>query len=242
MISQYIVYKEWDLIDTLKIGSKIRCISYNGITTDCIYLGFNFNNTINVIIDDEKITIGLSNIKEIRVIEGDEEMSKKEQLLNELEQIKKEFNEKIENVQKQIEKESVKNKWWIPKQGEQYWYIDSIYGTVFSRINMFEGMDNDIINNLNYYKTREQAERQAFEELLHRKLKKFMVENNSKVDWSNDDNKFDIWYDYEDKQFNTGCYESARDFAQIYFSSEEIAEKAIEEFKDDLIRYFTSDK
>lgn len=169
-------------------------------------------------------------------------MSKKEQLLNELEQIKKEFNEKIENVQKQIEKESVKNKWWIPKQGEQYWYIDSIYGTVFSRINMFEGMDNDIINNLNYYKTREQAERQAFEELLHRKLKKFMVENNSKVDWSNDDNKFDIWYDYEDKQFNTGCYESARDFAQIYFSSEEIAEKAIEEFKDDLIRYFTSDK
>ncbi len=50
-------------------------------------------------------------------------MSKKEQLLNELEQIKNEFNEKIENIQKQIEQENNKNEWWIPKEGEGYYYI-----------------------------------------------------------------------------------------------------------------------
>ena len=31
-----------------------------------------------------------------------------------------------------------------------------------------------------------------------------------------------------------------KDFGQVYFTSREIAEKALESFKDDLIRYFTS--
>ena len=104
--------------------------------------------------------------------------------------------------------------------------------------------DNARLRNLNYFRTKQEAERVAFEQLLYRKLKKFAFENNEKdIDW-NDDNqlKYDIWYDYQDKKLDTGSYEVARDFGQVFFSSEEIAEKAIKEFKDDLIRYFTSDK
>ena len=35
---------------------------------------------------------------------------------------------------------------------------------------------------------------------------------------------------------------SLKDFGQVYFASEEVTRKAIETFKDDLIRYFTSNK
>ena len=35
---------------------------------------------------------------------------------------------------------------------------------------------------------------------------------------------------------------SLKDFGQVYFTSKEIAEKALETFEDDLIRYFTSNK
>lgn len=243
-MSKYTIYKKGDLIDSIRIGSKMQCIFNNGNIIDCIYMGFNFNDTIKAIIDKSEKIISLHDIKTIKVIKEENKMSKKEQLLNELEQIKKqqkELTEKLEIIQKKVEQEDNKNGWWIPKEGEGYYYICTD-GYVQGALNTGADIDKCKINNINCYETGQQAERVAFEQLLHRKLKKFMVENNSKVDWNNDDNKYDIWYDYEDKQFNTGCYESARDFAQIYFSSEEIAEKAIEEFKDDLVRYFTSDK
>ena len=35
---------------------------------------------------------------------------------------------------------------------------------------------------------------------------------------------------------------SLKNFGQVYFTSKEIAEKALETFKDDLVRYFTSNK
>ena len=180
-----------------------------------------------------------------KVKENDLKMSNKEQLLNELEQIKiqqKELDEKLENIQKKIETKNNKKERWIPKKYDKY-YVPSVEGNISEYSYADDEIDEKIINNLNYYQTKEQAERQAFEQLLHRKLEIFADLNNTEeIDWSNDDSKYNIWYDYQEKHLDTGCYEVARDFGQIFFSSEGIAEKAIEEFKDELLRYFTSDK
>lgn len=182
-------------------------------------------------------------IEYIKILEkGSNNMSKKEQLLNELEQIKKEFKEKIENVQKQIEKEDNKKEWWTPKENEIYWYIH-LDGKVY-----YQGYEDDEFNkqrieNLNYYKTKDKAKRIAFEQLLHRNLEKFAFENNEReIDWNNNSLKYSIAYNYDSKEL---IIDETRDYKYIsetYFISEEVAEKAMREFKDDLIRYFTSDK
>lgn len=167
-----------------------------------------------------------------------EKMSNKEQLLNELKQIKEEFNEKINYIQKQIDKEDSIKKYWTPNNGDKYYFITPDGGvSAYTDIS-----DIRKINSLNCFKTKDQAERVAFEQLLHRKLKKFILEQNNEANWSNDNNKYNIWYDYKKNQLYTGCDNYERYFGQSYFLSREIAEKAIEEFKEDLIRYFTSDR
>ena len=50
-----------------------------------------------------------------------------------------------------------------------------------------------------------------------------------------------INYNKDDGIFTDRVY-NTKDFGQVYFTSKEIAEKALETFKDDLIRYFTSNK
>lgn len=199
--------------------------------------------------------IGRDGIESIRVIgsfsdliniiikkDGVNNMSKKEQLLNELEQIKKEFKEKIENVQKQIEEKDNKKEWWIPKVQDTYYWISGEI-IIEKSINHEYNSDKRIINNLNYYKTREQAERQAFEQLLQRKLNKFAFENNEyDICYKDGKEKWFIYYDYDDNELKTTFTIIYNYIGETHFTSKVIAENAIEEFRDDLIRYFTSDK
>jgi hypothetical protein len=184
----------------------------------------------------------LSDILEIKVIEeNDVKMTEKEQLLNELEQIKNEFKEKIEKVQKQIEQENTKNDWWTPNNGEKYYFIASDGGVSISAYT--DMSDIRKIDFLNCYKIKEQAERQSFEQLLHRKLQKFAFENNEEK-FVNKQYKYSIIYNSLAKD-NIKIEESlycGSSFGQVYFTSKEIAEKAIEEFREDLIHYFTADK
>lgn len=169
-------------------------------------------------------------------------MSNKEYILKEMEDIKtqqKELVTKMELLQKEIEVENNKKEWWTPKTGEEYWFIrpDGI-----SSNSSYRNDHIDRANCLNIYKTKEQAERQSFEELLMRKLKRFVFENNAIVDWSDDYVKYLIIYNHHMKKIQIEYYSKLQCFGQVYFTSQEIAEKAIEEFKEELIRYFTSDK
>jgi hypothetical protein len=235
-------YNEKDIregiIDEIPLNFKIRMKTDYGIFKGKLII----NNKDCIGIDEPKDLGGSyfsrDAIRAIRIIGSDNKMSKKEQLLNELEQIKKEFNEKVENIQKQIEEENNKDKWWIPKEGESYCYIGSD-GYVERVLNRDKNIDKCKINNLNYFETEQQAERQSFEELLHRKLKKFAYENNEEIDW---DNKEQYKYIILCHNNELECFGFLDNFGRVCFSSEEIAKKAIKEFKDDLIRYFLSDK
>lgn len=188
------------------------------------------------IIDGRTLFLG-ENLKLIKR-GNDVKMDKKEQLLSKLEQIKKEFNKKIESVQNQIEehnKKDCKN----PKYGENYYTITETGINQYEWTN--EAFDGRCLDELNCFKTREQAERQAFEQLLHRKLKRFAELNNEEeIDWNNSNQaKYYLFYLKGKFEYN---YDYLGNKGLVYFTSKQVIDKAIAEFKDELIRYFTSDK
>ena len=166
--------------------------------------------------------------------------TKKEELLNKLKQLEEDFNTQVADIKKQIE-ECDKKVFKPIKLGEKYYSILS-NGEINSYGFYNDSVDKEIIDFGNYFKTKEEAERKSFEIKLHRQLELFALENNdTEIDWNNSSKKYVIIYNKGIGLFIDNVY-NAQDFGQVYFISKEIAEKALETFKDDLIRYFTSNK
>ena len=162
----------------------------------------------------------------------------KEELLNELKQLEKDFNTKVADIKKQIE-EYDKKVFKPNKFGEKYYTIFA-NGDIFTYNFFNSGIDKEFINFGNYFKTKEEAERKCFEIRLHRQLELFALENNDReIDWNDSSEKYMINYNKDKGIFIDRVY-TLKIFGQVYFTSKEIAEKALESFKDDLVRYFTS--
>ena len=160
----------------------------------------------------------------------------KEELLNKLKQLEKDFNTKVTDIKKQIE-ECNKKIFEPIKLGEEFYSI-STYGEVDMYEFFNDNIDKELINFGNYFKTKEEAEHKSFEIRLHRQLELFALENNDKeIDWNDSSKKYVINYSKDMGVFIDTAY-SLKDFGQIYFTSKKIAEKALETFKYDLIRYF----
>lgn len=102
------------------------------------------------------------------------------------------------------------------------------------------GYDTKMFNIANYFNNKEYAKYISFKETLMRKLDKFAWEHNEKViDWDDDSSgKFYIIFNHDDNGLiiDWNCSHQSNN---IYFTSREIAEKAIEEFKDNLIKLYT---
>ena len=95
----------------------------------------------------------------------------------------------------------------------------------------------------NYFSTKEKAEEIIFKQTLFRKLQRFSDENGgNEIDRNNEIKmKWGIWYNHEYEELASCPYVYGQAFGQVYFISEEVAEKAIELFRDELIKYFTHD-
>ena len=92
----------------------------------------------------------------------------------------------------------------------------------------------------NYFSTEDKAEEINFKQTLFRKLQRFSDENGgNEINWNDCSKKFCINYDYYNKKIDNFDHVFVKQFGQVYFISEEIAQKAIELFHDDLIKYFT---
>lgn len=103
--------------------------------------------------------------------------------------------------------------------------------------------DDNLYNIANYYSDETIAENNARADTLMRKLRRFAVEHREKeIDWNDDCFKYYFFYDYNLGRFITDSYINCRDYGTIYFDTRDTAEKAIEEFKDELIWYFTEYK
>lgn len=103
---------------------------------------------------------------------------------------------------------------------------------------------DDYYDVANYYSSETVAENNARADKLMRQLRRFSVEHRENGVNLNDINtkKNYICYDYEDNELRISLMFSTRVFGAIYFDSEETAQAAIDEFRDELIWYFTEYK
>ena len=93
---------------------------------------------------------------------------------------------------------------------------------------------------INYFNSKNYAEYIAFKETLMRKLDKFAWENNAKaVTWGDGSTKYYIIFSHIDNELIVRGVSMYMSNNIIYFTSHEIAEKALEEFKEDLIKLYT---
>lgn len=96
----------------------------------------------------------------------------------------------------------------------------------------------------NYYSDKTVAENNARADKLMRQLRRFAIEHRKeKIDWNNHSElKWNIFFDYSEKDFFVNYCLYVKDLFGIYFDSEETAKLAIEIFHDELIWYFTEYK
>lgn len=158
----------------------------------------------------------------------------------------KEFYEKYGDVE--LTEEQVKhvkdlldikeNKKWKPKKREKYYYINGS-GSVDSHT-----FDNDIVDERyisfnNCFKTEEEAKYRVEQIKVYNELKNFADENNEEIDLNNYNvKKYVIECDLEDKEVHYDWYTSIKSIGQIYFSSKELVEQAIEKVGADRIKKY----
>ena len=105
-------------------------------------------------------------------------------------------------------------------------------------------VDDEYYESANYYSDKTVAKNNARADKLMRQLRRFSVEHRENGVNLNDMNtkQYCIYYDYGNNTLGTAFTLCARVFGAIYFDSEETAQAAIDEFRDELMWYFTEYK
>ena len=124
-----------------------------------------------------------------------------------------------------------------------YFYTHSS-GYVETGTEDYYSVDNEYYESANYYSDKPVAENNTRADKLMRQLRRFSVEHRERGVNFNDihTKKFCIYYDYRNNELETDFLFSEKAFGTIYFDSEETANAAIDEFRDELIWYFTEYK
>ena len=124
-----------------------------------------------------------------------------------------------------------------------YFYVNA-KGEVEYGVDLYDYIDDKYYNSANYYSSKDIAENNARADKLVRQLRRFAVEHNECGVNFNDTNakKYYVYYDYKNDELVASFVRRTRDFGAIHFDSEETASAAIDEFRDELIWYFTEYK
>lgn len=125
--------------------------------------------------------------------------------------------------------------------GDKFRYISTNDCRLDDEVNHSE--DNLKYRNANYFSTKEKAKEINFKQTLFRRMQRFSDENGgSEIDWTHEGRRqYFISFDYDKGKFVIDSHLTFRDFGQVYFVSLDVARKALEMFKGDLIKYFTHD-
>ena len=134
-------------------------------------------------------------------------------------------------------KEDTKNPYNQVERGDKY---HSMFGfRIHSNTDSNDEFANKLFNVANYFNNKEYAEYIAFKETLMRRMDRFAWENNARViDWHDSSVKYYIACDIDIKKLIV-YWRTSYKSNDIYFTSKEIAEKALEKFKYDLIKLYT---
>lgn len=145
----------------------------------------------------------------------------------------KEIMEKISELEQQIAelKEAAQKqdepKAWLPEFGENYWYVDDngktyciCYGAGF----LFDPTSCEIGN---CFPTKERAEEVAkkFRMLLKLECYRDMFCPDYVPDWENNQRKYCVFFNTHDHRWDYDLTTYFKDAAQVYFDSEETAQK-----------------
>lgn len=140
----------------------------------------------------------------------------------------------------EAEKEEKENKRWRAEDGHTYWFVDSdgkpMWWHEYSR-----NIDDFYYDTHNYFQTKEEAQKYASVIETERQLKKFADEHNGEIDWDNSNEyKYSLFYNCITNGIAIANVSALRDARVIYFSSEEIAERAIDTIgKEKIKEYLT---
>ena len=133
-----------------------------------------------------------------------------------------------------------KKKYWTPKEKEKYFYIEDCMGVSDDR-NVQAPIDYCRFNIGNFFKTKIEAEHILEKLKVIHELQKFAYENNEgEIDWKNKTQyKYYLVYDTEDEELYVDyAVYCKREPFNIYFTSSEIAKKAIEVVGEDRIKKY----
>ena len=125
-------------------------------------------------------------------------------------------------------------------ESDIYFYANS-RGYVETCTEDYYSVDNEFYESANYYSDKTVAENNARADKLMRHLRRFAVEHREDGVNLNDINtaKFYIYYDYRGYKLESASTFSSEVFGTIHFDSKEAIQAAIDEFRDELVWYFT---
>ena len=131
----------------------------------------------------------------------------------------------------------MKNPYKRVERGDKY---HSMFGfRIHSNTDNNDEFANKLFSTANYFNNKAYAEYIAFKETLMRKLDKFAWEHNETViNWNDCSPNYYIAFDNGNNELIITCCMTYQ-ANNIYFTSREIAEQALEKFKDDLIKLYT---
>lgn len=145
----------------------------------------------------------------------------------------------IELLEMEFEEvKKTKNPYFRVRSSKKYYFVGSCGGRE-TTTDYNHGIDHKLFNVANYFNNKEYAEYMAFKETLMRRIDRFAWEHNAKViDWNDSTTKYYIAFSntHNELIIDWSCSHQANN---IYFTSKEIAEKALKEFKDNLIKLYT---
>lgn len=126
-------------------------------------------------------------------------------------------------------------------KGEEYFYNGADCKYTSFNTEDHDDTDHDFFGMADYYSDKTIAKNNARADGLMRRLRQWQALNDKPVDWTDIDsaNKCFILYNYEAKVLAWSNTWVNRFHSTVYFSSQEKAEEAIEEFRDELLWYFT---
>ena len=128
-------------------------------------------------------------------------------------------------------------------KSSDYFYV-SYNDKVDATVEDCYDVDNECYESANYYSDKTVAENNARADKLMRQIRRFSVEHREReVNFnSTKTEKHYIYYDCIHDELKTVFTFYAKTFGTILFDSEETAQAAIDEFRDELIWYFTEYK
>ena len=125
------------------------------------------------------------------------------------------------------------------EENEVYFYVGED-GKVYEDNDMYTVTDNTRYKIANYSMVKSKMEFKALRDNLLSRMQRWAdIHNEEKIDWNDSEQrKYLIYYDYDDNKFCFTYVYYVRDLGQVYFTSEEIANQCLEEFKEELLEFY----